>query len=366
MFGYLAFFHFLGIVANKPSVAREQHFHKKVGRIYFPHLIRTRWAACLGVAFLLSLSGCTAVKVRLGMKVYLAKTPIASISASLPNAPGIAPGERSPLVVVLTEPDGTVLQTEGKGGGKVMWKDLHVTASVVSVNRKGILSLPRDPRKSEGKLPHVTITVPSHPDLRAELDIPVRYNYKFTSNFSGSAGSSGFNGSDGTDGTSGMPGSMDPNNPSPGGNGTDGTDGSNGQDGGPGGDAPPVQVRVALRSGNRPLLQVAVSAAGHQRLYLVDPQGGSRTVTADGGPGGSGGRGGRGGRGGSGGIGTPNGSDGRAGMDGRNGWDGPQAKGGSITVTYDPAAKAFLSMIHLSNKNGPAPIFKEEPVAPLW
>ncbi len=361
------------------ALQRGEPIMKKSRSLVFLHALRTKksslvvsclilrkWAACFGAALLFSLGGCTAVKVKLGMKVYLAKTPIASIKATLPNAPGIAPGEKSPLVVVVTEPDGKVLQTEGKGGGKVMWKDLQVTASVVTVNQKGILSLPHDPRKSEGQTPHVTITVPSHPDIRTELDIPVRYNYNFTSNFSGSAGSSGFNGSDGIDGTSGMPGSLDPNNPSAGGDGSNGTDGSNGQDGGPGGDAPPVQVRVTLKSGSPPLLEMAVSTAGHQRLYLVDPQGGSLTLTADGGPGGSGGKGGRGGRGGSGGIGTPNGSDGRSGSDGRNGWDGPQGKGGSITVTYDPGAKPFLSMIHLSNKNGPAPVFKEEPVAPLW
>jgi hypothetical protein len=51
-----------------------------------------------------------------------------------------------------------------------------------------------------------------------------------------------------------------------------------------------VQIRVALRSGAHTLLQVSVSAAGKQRLYLVDPQGGVLTVKAEGGPGGSGGR----------------------------------------------------------------------------
>jgi len=293
--------------------------------------------------------------------------PITSIAVTLPKAPGIAPGEKSPLVVVVTEPGGKVLQTEGQGQGKVLWKDLRVTATVVAVNQKGVVSLPRDPRISDGKIAHVTISVPSHPDLpAAELDIPLRYDYKFTSNFSGSSGSSGFNGSDGLDGMSGSMGSIDPDNPSPGGNGTNGSNGSDGQDGGPGGDAPPVQVQVTLRSGSHPLLQVSVSAAGHQKLYLVDPQGGSLTIRADGGSGGSGGKGGRGGRGGSGGIGTPNGSSGSDGSDGRNGWDGPSGKGGSITVTYDPQAKPFLATIHLSNQGGPAPVFKEQPVAPLW
>jgi len=337
-----------------------------VAKSHIRHLISTGGWACTGLIFLLALSGCTAVKVKMGWKVYLAKTPITSIQASLPKGPGIAPGEKSPLVVVVTEPGGKILQTEGQGKGKVMWKDLQVTATVATANQKGILTLPRDPRISDGKLAHVTITVPSHPDLRTELDIPVRYNYNFSSNFSGSPGSSGMNGSDGMDGASGSNGSTDPNNPSPGGNGSNGTDGSNGQDGGPGGDAPPVQIRVAFRSGNHPLLQVGVSAAGHDRLYLVDPQGGSLTVKADGGAGGSGGRGGRGGRGGSGGMGTPNGSSGMSGSDGRNGFDGSAGRGGSITVTYDPQAKPFLAAIRLSNRGGPAPVFQEEAVAALW
>ena len=326
----------------------------------------TNWAASLGLASLLALTGCTPIKVKLGMKVYLEKIPVTSMQASLPNGPGIAPGEKSPLVVTVTEPDGKTLQTEGAGHGKILWKDLQVTATVAKVNQKGILSLPHDPRKSDGKLIHVSITAPSHPDVHAELDIPVRYNFKFTSNFSGSSGSDGTNGSDGMDGSSGTMGSIDPNNPSAGSDGGNGTSGSDGQDGGNGGDAPPVQLQVTLRAGSHPLLQVSVSALGHQKFYLVDPQGGSLTVNADGGRGGSGGKGGRGGRGGSGGIGTPNGNSGSSGSDGRNGFDGSPGKGGNITVTYDPQAKPFLTAIHLSNRGGPPPVFKEEAVAPLW
>jgi len=337
-----------------------------VDKIRFPVLMSIGGKTCLTIATLQALSGCAAVQVRLGMKVYLDKTPIASMKVSLPKGPAIGPGEKLPLVVVITEPDGKVLQTEGAGGGKVMWKDLKVTATVVTANQKGIVSLPRDPRISDGKIPHVTVTAPSHPDIRADLDIPVRYDENYISNFSGSPGSSGMNGSDGMNGASGSPGSIDPNNPSPGGNGGNGTDGSNGQDGGPGANAPPVQVRIAFRAGSRPLLQVSVSAVGHEKLYLLDPQGGSLTVKADGGSGGSGGRGGRGGRGGSGGIGSPSGSSGRDGSDGRSGFDGPPGKGGSITVTYHPQAKPFLVAIHLSNRSGPPPVFKEEPVAALW
>jgi hypothetical protein len=236
----------------------------------------------------------------------------------------------------------------------------------VTANKKGILSFPRDPRKTDGKLGHITITIPSHPDIKTELDIPVRYNFNFVSNFSGSNGNNGSDGIAGSDGMSGNSGSTDPNNPSAGGDGSSGGNGTDGSNGGNGGDAPQVQIRMTLRAGSHPLLQVGVTAAGHQKLYLVDPQGGSLTVRADGGQGGSGGKGGRGGRGGSGGIGTPSGNSGSDGMSGQDGSNGSNGRGGAITVTYDPQAKPYLAVLRLSNAGGPKPVFNEEAVAPLW
>lgn len=310
--------------------------------------------------------GCSSMKVKMGWRVDLNKTPISSIQASLPKGPAIAPGEKSSLVVTLTQPDGKVLLTEGQGAGKVMWKDLQVTATTVLADEKGNLSFPEDPRASYGKVGHVTVNVPSQPNLHAELDVPVRYDCAYVSDFSGRPGMDGRNGSDGLNGTSGSTGSIDPNSPSPGGNGSDGANGEDGKDGDSGGDAPSIDVRMALAPETRPLLQVSVSAPGHRRLYLVDPQGGSLTVKADGGPGGSGGRGGRGGRGGSGGTGTPSGSNGHDGLDGRNGFDGQPGRGGRITITYDPAAKPYLNIVHLSSRNGPAPLYKEAQVSPPW
>jgi hypothetical protein len=257
-------------------------------------------------------------------------------------------------------------QVADSSNRKVLWSDITVAPTIVTANNKGIVSLAHDPRVSDGKTAHVTITVPSHPDLHADLDIPITYDYNFVANFSGAPGSDGLNGSDGLPGSPGSMGSTDPNNPSPGGNGGNGTNGSDGGDGGNGGNAPPVQVRVTLRAGAHPLLQASVVAEGKQRLYLIDPRGGALTVTADGGRGGSGGRGGRGGSGGSGGIGTPNGSSGSAGSDGRNGFDGSPGKAGSITVTYDPQVQPYLTAIRLANQDGPPPVFQQEPVAPLW
>ena len=152
--------------------------------------MRAHWAVCLTVASFLALGGCTAVKVKLGMRVYLAKTPLTSMQASLPKGPAIAPGEKLGLVAKFTQPDGKVLVTEGKGGGKVLWNDIVLTPTVVTCDKKGNVSLPHDPRKSDGKTGHVSFTVPSHPDLHAELDIPITYDYNFVANFSGSSGSS--------------------------------------------------------------------------------------------------------------------------------------------------------------------------------
>jgi hypothetical protein len=323
--------------------------------------------AAMGVASLL-LTGCSAIQVKMGWRVSLSKTPVASIEASLPKNPGIAPGEKSPLVVAVTGPDGKVLLTEGQGKGKVLWKDLAVTATVVSVNKKGILTLPKDPRVSDGKTGRVEISVPSHPGVETSLDIPLRYDYGFVANYAGASGINGTDGTAGIDGISGTMGSIDPNNPSPGGNGTNGTNGSDGGNGGDGSDGPPVQVLVTLRAGSHPLLQVGVLGPGRvkERFYLVDPQGGSLTVNDRGGSGGTAGKGGRGGRGGSGGIGTPNGSNGTDGSSGQDGRAGSDGRGGQITVIYDPSAQPYLSTLHVNSPGGPKPVFVEQPVGPLW
>ena len=341
-------------------------FWSQAGMVLMNRRCNPLWVAGLGMASLLALSGCAAIQVKLGMKVYLAKIPVTSIEVRQANDPGIGPGQKSSLIVEVTQPDGKILQTEGAGKGKIMWQDLVVTPTIVTVNKKGVITLAKDPRKSEGKLPTVIITAPSHPDLHAELDIPLRYDYRFVSNFTGASGSSGMDGLSGSDGSSGSAGSDDPDNPSAGGNGSDGSDGRDGSDGGPGGNAPPVQVQVTLRPGSHPLLQAGVFAAGHKRYYLVDPQGGSLTVKANGGSGGSGGRGGRGGSGGAGGSGTPSGMSGHDGSNGHDGSDGSPGRGGLITVTYDPQVKPYLANLIFSSENGPKPVLQQAPVAPLW
>jgi hypothetical protein len=324
-------------------------------------------ASAFGLVTLAALSGCTRLEIKFGSRVPLATLPVSSMEASLPQNPAIAPGGKSPLVVKFTTPDGKVWVTEGQGNGKILWSDLVVTPTVVTVNKKGVLSLARDPRVSDGKTGHVTITAPSHPDLRAELDIPLRYNIRYQANYSGSNGSNGMDGSNGLSGSDGLPGSMDPDHPSAGGNGSDGANGGDGQSGGNGGDAPSIQVWLTPHPGPQQLIEAGVLAAGRkERFYLIDPQGGSLTVLADGGDAGKGGRGGSAGRGGSGGIGQPSGMSGHDGLAGHDGSNGFAGRGGQITVTYDPQVAPWLNILHMSSSGGPKPIFQEKPVPPLW
>jgi hypothetical protein len=314
-----------------------------------------------------ALSSCSAMKVKLGMRVDLTKVPVSSMTVQMAGTPGIAPGQKAGLIATLTKPDGKTLVTEGKGGGKVMWKDLQVTPQVVTADTKGNVKLAGDPRASDGKTGSVVVTIPSQPDVKAaDLEIPFRYNVAFKANFSGADGFPGTDGINGTDGSPGFPGSTDPNNPSPGGNGGDGSNGTDGGNGGPGGDAPPVTVRATVQAGAQPLIQFAVSAPGKIRYYLVDPNGGTLTVMANGGSGGRAGKGGRGGSGGSGGSGTPSGSSGSSGSNGFDGTAGSDGRGGLITVTYDSSVAQYLGVLKLQSQGGPKPVMRQGVVAPLW
>jgi len=254
---------------------------------------KSKFAAACALAVLFAAAGCSGMKVKVGMKVPLNQTTVSAIQVSLPKGPAMAPGEHSPLLVQLTQPDGKVLVTEGVSQGKVMWKDLRVDADIVTASDNGMLILNADPRVSEDQIPHVTVTVPSHPGLRADLDIPLRYDFKYTANFSGS-------------------------------NVIDGTSSSDGH---------PVQLRVRLRQADHRLLQVSLRSGGTEDYYLIDPKGGSLMVRSDAGSG---------------------------------VWGGQGARGGTITVTYDPQAKPYLHVLHFSNRGGPRPIFYEEPLPPLW
>jgi hypothetical protein len=323
------------------------------------------------IAGLVSLSGCGSIEVALGLRMRLDKVPVSSVTATLSPDPGLAPGQSGRLILTASTADGKTYVTAGAGHGKVLFDSYTLTSTVAQVSKKGKVSLSADPRASEGLIPHVHVSVIGHPEVVADLDVPVRYDVAFAGHFPGGAGLDGRNGLDGMAGSSGSTGSSDPNNPSAGGSGGNGTDGENGADGGPGQPGQAVQVWITLRAGSPPLLQVRAASKNLQQLFLVDPNGGSLLIDANGGAGGSGGRGGRGGPGGSGGSGSPPGFNGTSGQDGRNGWDGTPGAAGKIQVSIDPSAQPYLDRFRFANKSGngvagPPPVITVAPVSALW
>jgi hypothetical protein len=321
----------------------------------------------LALAPALLLAGCTQLKVKMGMRMNVATLPVNSMNVELAKTEGVAPGQKASLVVTFAAPGGKTWKTEGAGGGPIMWQDLTVTPTIVAYSNDGTVRLPVDPRLSDGRAGHVVVTLAGHADLRAETDIPVRYDQKYYADFSGSNGPSGTSGQNGLDGSRGSDGSFDPQHPTAGGNGGDGGNGSDGQDGWAGGDARDVLIRLVSHPGDGKLIEASVQPeGGKETFYLIDPNGGSLSVSADGGRGGTGGKGGSAGRGGSGGSGSPMGMSGHDGLSGRNGSDGQSGRAGKITVIYNPDVAANLKVLHLSNFGGPKPVFTSVNLDPLW
>ena len=338
----------------------------------FPGWANTlRTAAALLAPSLLALSGCASIEVGLGLRTRLNDVPVTALSASLSFAQALGPGQSARLVIVATTAGGKQLVTVGPGHGDVLFDSFTFDTHIVQVNEKGVVTMPADPRLSDGQTPHLRIKVVGHPDVTADLDVPLRYDVSYTADFSGKAGSNGFDGFDGQSGSRGSDGSIDLSNPSAGGRGGDGTNGSDGDDGAPGSPGEAVHVWLRLQPGPRPLLQARVAGADRERLFLVDPHGGMLAVQADGGSGGRGGRGGRGGEGGNGGSGFPSGFSGNNGRNGFDGHQGSDGAAGTITVSVDPAAQPFLDRLRLSNNSGSgtpgsAPQIQVEAVPPLW
>jgi hypothetical protein len=330
---------------------------------------------CLVLLGLGALGGCASIEVGLGLRMRLDKVPVTALSATLSPDPGLAPGKTGRLIITATTSDAKEFVTVGPGRGKVLFDSFTFTATTVTVSKTGVVSLAADPRTSEGAMPHIQIAVVGHPEVTADLSIPIRYDVAFVASFAGRAGFKGIDGLDGLAGSSGSDGSVDISNPSTGpsagGQGGDGTNGEDGRDGDPGQPGEAVHIWMTLKGGDQPMLQVRAASKTHTQLFLIDPNGGSLTVNASGGAGGAGGSGGRGGRGGSGGSGFPpgfSGQDGRAGFDGHAGSDGAA---GAIVVSVDSQAQPYLSKLQLINKNGggapgPKPEIRIETVAPIW
>jgi len=324
------------------------------------------------LAAVVMLSGCSSIAVGLGLRTRLDKLPVTGLSATLSPVPALAPGKSAPLIIVATTADGKQFVTVGAGKGKVLFDSFTFDVTIAQVNKKGLVSMPADPRVSEGQLPHIRIAAIGHPDVVADLDIPLRYDVNYVAHYDGAAGFDGTRGMDGMSGSNGSDAFPDINgNQGPGGNGSDGGNGGDGTDGDPGGPGQAVRVWVTLTSGARQLLQVRVAGPKNERFYLIDPVGGSLEIDANGGRGGSGGAGGRGGQGGAGGSGFPSGFPGHAGRDGWNGHDGLPGAAGTIVVSLDPAAQPFAARLHYVNHSGggspgSSPSIRVEPVPAIW
>ena len=330
------------------------------------------------------LIGCSPLAVSLGLRVRLDQVPVTSVSVALVDKHGapvaaLGPGQSARLVVVATASDGKQYASVGAGHGKVAMDNYTIAAAVVTVDKRDSVSLSPDPRASHGKVGHLHIVPVAHPNVAADIDIPVRYDIAYSADFSGADGLNGSDGLPGIDGWAGADGTPPTTDPTTGavtsqGVGGNGMGGSNGGDGGNGADGSPgqaVHVWVRMESGTKPLLQVKLDGGGHQSYYLIDPNGGSLKISDNGGRGGRAGQGGRGGRGGRGGSGFPPGfagSDGQPGLDGRPGFGGAA---GTIAISVDPAAQPFLRCITWSNMGGdghlgPLPTVTVQPVPPLW
>jgi len=321
---------------------------------------------------LLAVVGCGSLGVALGTRTRLDKLPVVALEASLSPQPTLSPGKSGRLILVATTADGRKLTTVGAGKGTVLFDSFAFESTIAKVNGSGVVSLPADPRVSDGHAAQVRTAVVGHPDVTANLEIPSRYDTAFEAHFSGSTGFSGADGFDGISGSDGTVGSFDANSPSAGGNGGDGTNGTDGGRGGEGSPGESVHVWITPKPGSASLLQVRASSAAHgEMFFLIDSNGGSLSLDANGGAGGRGGSGGKGGRGGHGGLGLPQGPSGHDGQDGHDGSTGFPGAAGRFIVTIDPAAQTYLDRFHFANRSGngaagPALQVQTEAVAPLW
>jgi hypothetical protein len=360
---------------RKITQCRLLHPSKEVLFMKLISFAGVRLTGRVGCVFLAlnALAGCSSIESGLGLRMRLDKVPVTAISVTLSPDPGLSPGKSGRLIVTATTSDAKQLVTVGAGGGNVLFDSFTLTATTVTVDKKGVVSLAADPRTSEGASPLIHVTVVGHPEVTADLNIPIRYDVAYAANFAGRTGSKGVDGLDGLAGSSGS--SLDVSSPSAGpsagGQGGDGTNGEDGRNGGPGQPGEAVHVWMTLKGGDHRMLQVRAASKTHTQLFLIDPSGGSLTVNASGGAGGAGGSGGRGGRGGSGGGGFPPGLSGQNGRDGFDGHAGSDGAAGTIIVSVDSQAQPYLNTLRLINKNGdgsagPKPEIRIEAVAPIW
>lgn len=302
------------------------------------------------VAVLAALTGCRHVALR--------EQPVESIDVRFDKTM-LCPGESAQLTIWARTKDGQLLGSENTEDGRVRWDSYRITLNGQPM-QDGRVTIPADPMQVQ--IPsRLDISVDGHADVKTAFTMPIHFRCRFVADFRGQSGRDGASGRDGEAGRKGQDGKSysvpgKGFQKDPGGNGSDGRDGSDGANGEAGRDAEDVEVRVTMAQPTPELRLLQVKVRGMQsrreQVFLVDPEGGSLTVTAIGGEGGDGGRGGHGGRGGDAGDGEPDGNAGNGG-NGGNGGDGADGgKGGRIIVSVSGAAQPYLNALQFDNRGG--------------
>jgi hypothetical protein len=273
-----------------------------------------------------------------------------SISIRQKEIPNMALGQEIEIGIIANTAKGKELKTPGflePGTFKtVEWEQftIQVEGGTFANGKVTVSSNPSDVKNHEVKIRASTI---KNPEIKSELVLKLDYKAAQVADFSGAPGKTGQMGQSGVRGNNGSGSS----------NCSAGTNGGQGGNGGNGGTGQDIEAFVKMKFDDvlkKEMLQLLVKSktTGKEQLYIVNPDGGKITVSADGGIGGSGGQGGYGG---------PGGSDtykkvGANGGDGGNGGQGGiGGNGGMITAYIDPSAEKLVgTVVIFSNEGGAA------------
>jgi hypothetical protein len=297
-----------------------------------------------------------------GKESSLQDKKITSIALSAGEKPVLAPGGEISIGMTATLEDGKEMKTQGLLEGKVKWGNYIVTVTGGTFY-EGTIRINSDPRKIQGYKVSVKCALFKDSTQFKTMDWTLDFVANYTANFDGAAGE---NGKWADKGATGRAGSNDSQ-----GRGGDGEKGGRGQDGehggnGRNGQSVDVYVTAFKTENGTTLLKVYCKSKSldQEDFFIVNPNGGTVTISARGGQGGQGGHGGDGGGGGSGGNGherggnTSEGSygvggtggDGGDGGNGGNGGDG--GDGGNITIYLDPSAAAYAGIFKYDTSGG--------------
>lgn len=271
------------------------------------------------------------------------KKDFKSIELKVDNVNDRYPGKGIGIGVVATLYNGKKKETKGYLRGKIKWKefDVKVSGGAYSDGRVTLLG------QASGDVQHdvvVEVISKDFPNLKVVQTIRLNYKGQINAFYSGEPGQKGEKGDD-----KGTPLIW--------------TDGNDGEDGGLGGDGGAgANVNIYARLKFDTILKVnlidILIESSHRRdeMFLVNPEGGTFNVYANGGQGGSGGDGGDGGSGKDARAATSSKKGRRAGDGGDGGMGGnggAGGDGGEIYLFLSPEVAEYQSLFRLVNNGGP-------------